>query len=131
MTEITKWADSDLKRIKVSQDLCSKAFEVVVRKFMPIKGDSLQRKWVDGKIRKSKDVPPYAIENMAKTAGLLRKFIEENTDSAIDHILSDKEPLLKETYAMAKRYGKTAQVRICPIDHHHGYELIIFCVTAQ
>jgi hypothetical protein len=114
MIEITDWADSDLKKIKISQDLCPIAFEVVVRKFIPVKGDSLQRKWTDGKIRKAKDVPPYAIENMAKTAVRMKKFIEENTDSAIDYLLADKEPLLRETYAMAKRYVKTAPVCTLP-----------------
>jgi hypothetical protein len=111
MTEITQWADTDLRRIKISQDLCPVPFEVTVRKFVPIKGDSLQRKWTDGKTRKSKDVPPYAIESMASTAIRLKKFVEENADSAISHLLADKDFLLKETYNMAKVFAKTAQVR--------------------
>lgn len=110
MTEITEWADIETKTIRISQGLCPAAFKVIVRKFVPLEGDSLQRKWTDGKTRKSKDVPPYAIEDMASTAIRLRNFIEENTDPAIEHLLSDKDLLLKETYAMAKQVAITSSV---------------------
>jgi len=110
MTEITDWATSDLKTIQISLDLCPEPFVAVVRQFVPMEGDILQRKWTDGKTRKFKDVPPYAIQNMEETALRLSRWIKDNVDIAIHHVTGETEPLLKETYMVAKDFGTSTQV---------------------
>ena len=110
MTEITEWATPDLKTIQISLDLCPEPFVVVVRQFVPMEGDILQRKWTDGKTRKFKDVPPYAIQNMEETALRLSRWIKDNLDAAIGHLLSEKEPILRETYSVAKTFAASALV---------------------
>lgn len=110
MTEITEWATADLKTIQISLDLCPEPFVAVVRQFMPMDGDILQRKWTDGKTRKYKDVPPYAIQDMSQTASRLSRWVKDNVEPAIVQFTTDKEPLLKETYNAAKNFAANALV---------------------
>lgn len=110
MEEITEWATVELKTIQISLDLCPEPFVAVVRQFTPRDGDILQRKWTDGKTRKFKDVPPFAIENMTQTATRLSRWIKDNVENAIGHLLDETEPILKETYGLAKTFAASALV---------------------
>jgi hypothetical protein len=110
MDEITEWATPELRTIQISLDLCSEPFVAIVRQFVPKEGDILQRKWTDGKTRKFKDVPPFAIENMTQTATRLTRWIKDNVEDAICHVIEDTGPFLKETYSQAKTFAASALV---------------------
>lgn len=62
LKDISDWAASEIRTIKVMSDVCSIPLELSVRKFVPHPEDRLKRSWVDGKTTKyvpSRFLYPY------------------------------------------------------------------------
>lgn len=112
MVDITDWASSVTKTIRSTHGLCPEPFEMTVQQFLPKEGDLLERRWVDGKVRKSFRVEPYAVVNMSKTAVALQKYIDANVKPCTEHFLKDRDDLVKDTYTMAFRHSSFATVSL-------------------
>ncbi len=74
MVDVVDWESPDIKTIEVSAGFCRDSLKLRVRKFVPVDGDMLDRKWVDGQVRKTKRVEPYAIVNMASAAREMQRY---------------------------------------------------------
>lgn len=108
MSDISTWANTETRRIEITLGLCQEPFAVTVRKFVPIIGDSLERSWYDGPIRKSKMIEPYAIARMSVVAVDFQRYVDANATQCMEHILAGSDVLIQETYAMASRHIKSA-----------------------
>jgi hypothetical protein len=111
MKDMDGWAESGTRRIQITLGLCSEPIGLTVRKYIPIEGDVLARHWVDGTVKKTKTLEPYAIANIHAAAAEFRQYIDTNAFQCIDSVLANSEPLIRETYNMAKRHLRSATVR--------------------
>jgi hypothetical protein len=76
LKDISDWAASEIRTIKVMSDVCSIPLELSVRKFVPHPEDRLKRSWVDGKITKyvpSRFLYP-SISDLLKS-GMIKRFL--------------------------------------------------------
>lgn len=98
------WVDDEIRVIQISEGLCSKPFEIKVRRFKPQPGDVMDRLWTDkrGTSHTSK-LPPYAIASVGETCKEFVKHAEENTFEAVEQFASrhDVHPIVQETYKAA------------------------------
>ena len=101
MADVMEWESPEIKFIEVSHGFCQDPIKLEVRKFVPEDGDVLERKWVDGQVRKTKRVEPYAIVNMARAAQEVRRYIYENVYPCLKTFLEDHDRLVRETYLLA------------------------------
>jgi hypothetical protein len=109
IVEIKEWALSDVKKIELTQDVGDATYEVHVRKFIPVEGDSLERKWTTNGKQRSHPCATYAIANMKETGKQMLKFVDENINTAIEHYIGDSDELLQETYRMAYKHSEIAE----------------------
>ncbi|KAK0732061.1 hypothetical protein B0H67DRAFT_640369 [Lasiosphaeris hirsuta] len=113
MIDITEWADNDVRTIKISLAFLEAPFEVEVRKFVPLPGDSLEEKWVDktGNL-KTWPVPPYGIVCMAQAADSISGMIDSNVGIYIRSLIGagtgDESQLLWQTYLAAFKHCENA-----------------------
>jgi hypothetical protein len=112
MSDISMWANSETRRIEITLGICQEPFAVTVRKFVPMKGDSLERSWYDGPTRKSKMIEPYGMARMSAAAVDFQRYIDANAFQCMEHVLAGSDVLIQETYAMATRHFKSAQASI-------------------
>lgn len=108
--EITEWASTEIKTIRVTQGFGGAWYELEVREFKPIDGDVLEKVWNDKGVIKSHKIPPYGLANMKKAACVLQKFTEECIGAYIAGIVGHSDDLLWNTYVMAFRQADEAQV---------------------
>ncbi|KAK8079278.1 Satratoxin biosynthesis SC3 cluster transcription factor SAT20 [Apiospora phragmitis] len=98
------WADDEIRIIQISEGLCSKPFEIKVRRFKPQPGDVTDRIWTDkqGNPHISR-IPPYAIASVGETCKQFVKHAEENAFEAVKQFASrhDVHPIVQETYKAA------------------------------
>jgi hypothetical protein len=104
LRDISEWADTEIRTIKVISDVCPIPLELSVRKFVPIPQDSLHKSWMDGKVQKFKETTPYAIVNMAATVKYMRDYIDEHIFQCMEHWLVGRDPWIQETYKFARQY---------------------------
>jgi hypothetical protein len=109
--EIGGWASLETKTIEITQDMGGISYSVLVRSFIPIKGDSLSWTWMTAGTKRSYICFPYAIVDVAKTAGDLLRAVDESIPAVVESEIDDTDKLLWDTYAMAFRYSKFTQVR--------------------
>jgi hypothetical protein len=107
--EIQEWEPSDIKTIELTQDMGNTSYQLKVRKFVPVKGDSLERKWNTNGEQRSYRCANYAIVNMEETGQQMLKFVEDNITTAISFYIDDKDELLRETYGMAYKHSEIAE----------------------
>ncbi len=112
MTDISRWASSEIKTITCTQDVLGTKFDLKVREFVPVDGDALARKWKKNGVEKSFECPPYGVANMKEAAHVLGRFVDRSMGSAICFYVDETDRLLRDTYEMAYRQSKFAQVRI-------------------
>lgn len=81
------------------------------RKFVPVAGDKLERKYMDGKVKKTVKVPPYAILDMEETAQDFRRVIDDAAFDCIDGILDQRhsDELICNAYDLARQHLLRAQ----------------------
>ncbi|KAK8137183.1 hypothetical protein PG984_005123 [Apiospora sp. TS-2023a] len=99
------WADDEIRVIQISEGLCSKPFEIKVRRFKPQPSDVTDRLWTDKRgISHTSKLPPYAIAGVGETCKAFVKHAEENTFEAVEQFASrhDVHPIVQETYKAAK-----------------------------
>jgi hypothetical protein len=107
--EITGWASSEVKTIRVTQGF-NASYKIEVRKFTPIDGDVLEKFWDDKGVVKSHKIPPYGVADMNKAARILRKFVEECCGAYITGMIGRSDDLLWNTYLMAFKHSVESQV---------------------
>jgi hypothetical protein len=110
MVDILTWASEDVKTIRCTQDVFDTSFRLKVRKFVPIAGDSLARRWKRHGVARSFECPPYAIANMKEAGSVMSTFLARTLGSAICFYIDETDNLLRGTYEMAYRLSKLAQV---------------------
>jgi hypothetical protein len=101
MVDVVDWESPEIKFIEVSHGFCQDPIRLEVRKFVPEDGDVLDRKWVDGQVRKTKRVEPYAIVNMTKAAQEVRRYIYNNVHACLTIFLENHDNLVRDTYLLA------------------------------
>ncbi|KAK7999066.1 hypothetical protein PG991_014741 [Apiospora marii] len=113
------WADDEIRVIQVSEGLCSKPFEIKVRRFKPQPGDVTDRLWTDKRgICHTSKLPPYAIASVGETCKKFVKHAEENTFEAVEQFASrhDVHPIVQETYKAASSsnllQGKSGHINL-------------------
>jgi hypothetical protein len=109
----TKWASPQIKEFILRESVFpSYKLKIKHRQFVPIEGDKLERRWMDGKIKRSAKIEPYAILDMENTAQDLRRLIDgiafDCTNEVLDCLNADE--LTRSTYDMAQQHVKRAQV---------------------
>ncbi|KAI1121871.1 hypothetical protein F5Y10DRAFT_255370 [Nemania abortiva] len=109
LKDISQWASSEVRTIKVKSDVSTVPLELSVRKFIPIPQDSLHRAWHDGKTTKFKETTPYAIVNMASAVEDMRRYITDHMFDSVDVCTKDSDPLIRMTYEFAKKHMKRVQ----------------------
>lgn len=108
--EITEWASSEVKTIRVTQGFGGAWYELEVREFKPVDGDVLQKFWNDRGVVKSHMIPPYGLANMEKAACVLREFVDKYIGAYISGIVGRSDDLLWNTYVMAFKQSGKAKV---------------------
>ena len=110
--EITRWVNSETKIISLTQDVGSAKYNLQVRRFVPQKGDFLERTWKSEGNEQSYRCAAYAIQNMRAAAEDFSKFVDVNIDTFIAHYIPKDNTLLHETYMMAYKYMHIAEVSL-------------------
>ncbi|RDA89737.1 hypothetical protein CP533_1053 [Ophiocordyceps camponoti-saundersi (nom. inval.)] len=100
---IQNWASPDVKMISVSAGYSAKCIELQVRRFIPQDGDKLARTWDHNGMKKSVDIPPYALVNFELTKSTYTAHIEDIMTDTIQHVLRSSGDLLDMTYFEAVR----------------------------
>ncbi|KAI0107583.1 hypothetical protein GGR51DRAFT_548432 [Nemania sp. FL0031] len=105
IVDIKNWASSEVRTIWVTQDVAGLKYPLRVRKFIPVKGDSLRRSWCTREIERHYDCANYAIENMHEAGRNLETFVDSSIASSIDYYINESDWLLHETYHMALKHS--------------------------
>ncbi|KAI0109121.1 hypothetical protein GGR51DRAFT_512806 [Nemania sp. FL0031] len=109
--EIEDWASDGIKTITLTQDVGNASYNLQVREFTPLPGDSLVRAWnVTGGVR-SHPCAPYAIQNMRETCQTFISFVDRYMETYIEHYIDGNDPLLSKTYQMALGHSRSSQVK--------------------
>jgi hypothetical protein len=108
LRDILEWSDAQIRTIKVVSDVCPVPLELSVRRFVPIPQDSMQKSWMDGKVKKYKRTTPYAIVNMLATVKVMRDYIDNNVFQCMKFWLAGRDELIQKTYSFARQYMTTA-----------------------
>jgi hypothetical protein len=102
LKDITTWASSETKVIKVSEGYTSTPLELVVREFKVLEGDVVHRKWVTAKgLKKSVLVPSYAIADLSAAQSAYEEYINNGGAEFFAGALDPKDKFLWTTYSMA------------------------------
>jgi hypothetical protein len=109
--DITNWDNDDIKSIDVTQGVGNAHYTLQVRKFRPVEGDALCRKWKANGVEYSYECTSYAVADMKQAAKTLFEFAQSNLRTAIRFWVDEKDPLLRSTYNMAYNYSTSAEVR--------------------
>jgi hypothetical protein len=105
LRDISDWANSEIRTIKVQSDVCPVPLQLTVRRFNPHPRDSLKRGWMDGKIKKFKETTPFAITNMALAANEMKDYVDKNVFECMEYYLRDVDTIIKETYDFARKHA--------------------------
>ncbi|KAL5326373.1 hypothetical protein ACEPPN_004057 [Leptodophora sp. 'Broadleaf-Isolate-01'] len=101
MNDVSTWADSETRCIKITQGYSPNPITLRVRKFIPVQGDSLSRTWKHAGIPKSVTLPPYAIESLKEAGRAYRDYIAREGTQFFVSTLDKDDPLIFHTYSMA------------------------------
>ncbi|KAF2102645.1 hypothetical protein NA57DRAFT_71633 [Rhizodiscina lignyota] len=109
IVDIREWASDEVKTITITQDVGSSYYNLRVRKFVPVQGDSLCRRWKHNNEERSFQCTPYAIANMREAGHSLLQFAEKTLCESICFYIDETDKLLRDTYAMAYRHSRWAK----------------------
>jgi hypothetical protein len=116
MQDLTDWASPEI-RVSILRKANMPGFGIRLkfRKFIPMEGDQLERRWMDGKTKKSAKIEPYAFADMEGTAQEFRKVMDETAFEWIDKLLTNSDALVQKTFNMAQQYLLTAPVSVATV----------------
>lgn len=109
IVDITSWSAPDIKTISLTQDVGGLSYQIQVCEFIPMDGDSLERKWVTNGVRKAHPCAPYAIVNMKQAGEMMIEFVDSAIEPSIQHYINGSDRLLNDTYAMALKHSIVAK----------------------
>ncbi|KAI0848887.1 hypothetical protein F5Y00DRAFT_269827 [Daldinia vernicosa] len=98
--DISQWASSETKIVKVTEGYTEQAVELRVRQFVPQDGDKLERSWVHEGTRKRVKIPPYAIVNLEEAKSTYTNYIRQWLPECCKKVVG-KEKFLLATYGAA------------------------------
>ena len=101
--DIGSWASSDIRTICVTEGYTGQSVRLLVRRFQPQPGDSLERSWVSKGVKKSVPIPPYAIVDMEAARSEFDGYIKKGLVECCKRLLGPKEDLLWQSYALAMK----------------------------
>lgn len=112
LVNITNWASSEVKTIKISQIHVDAPYEVQVREFVPVEGDLLETTWVSGyQVRRHK-TPQYALADMQSAATTLEWLTATYVCYYIVNTVGFSSELIWQTYRYAFQYQAKAKVSV-------------------
>lgn len=113
--DVGDWADDRILIIKLAQGICSKPIELRVRKFKPVAGDVLHRKWYDSDSCKWKETPlePYCLADVEETAKYFSIYLKDTAFEGLKEALQGSCKLVRETYVMAFRHAASLPTVCC------------------
>lgn len=115
MRNVAQWSSPEIRKFTICASVFPK-YKITVRHrpFTPIEGDKMERKWMDGKQKKSISIPPWAIVDMEEAAQDFRKVVDETAFDRIDEYLELKhaDELVRTTYDLAKQHLIQAKVSV-------------------
>ncbi|KAH8638100.1 hypothetical protein IG631_05870 [Alternaria alternata] len=114
VVDITTWESDAIKNIDITQGVGKTSFTLQVRKFRPVEGDALCRKWKANGVEHSYECATYAIADMKEAGKTMFDFAQSNLPTAIRFWVDEKDPLLRSTYNMAYNYSFNAEVGFPP-----------------
>lgn len=104
LKDISEWAEPEVRSISIKSDMCPVPLNLSVRKFVPTPQDSLHKGWMDGKVKKFKEVTPFAIVNMTAALKDMREHINTHVFECMAAFIDGRDILIQETYAFARKY---------------------------
>jgi len=110
ISDIRDWDSTEIKTIAITQDVAGKFYSLNVRKFTPVEGDAMERKWKACGADQTFKCAPYAIADMREAGRRLSIFADYTLESTICHYIDETDTLLRSTYHMAYRYSTFATV---------------------
>lgn len=82
-------------------ELYHEGIRLEVRKFVPIEGDVVDRKWTWNGRGMVTSLAPYALHSIHDSAKAILRYIEEHAFNAITTCVASSEPVIRCTYQMA------------------------------
>ncbi|KAI1805004.1 hypothetical protein F4811DRAFT_561434 [Daldinia bambusicola] len=107
--DISQWASSETKIVKVTEGYTEQAVELRVRQFVPQEGDRLERSWVYEGNRRRVKIPPYAIVNLEEAKSTYTNYIGQSLPECCKKVVG-KEKLLLATYGAAIRASRDQSI---------------------
>lgn len=98
--DIGTWASADSRVIHVTEGYTGRSVRLQVRRFQPQEGDKVVRSWVSDGIKKSVDIPPFAIVDMESAKSAFDDYIKNGLLDCCKQLLGP-DKLLWQTYALA------------------------------
>ena len=83
MLDVPRAPDADTHTVEIAVSLgivpiCNAPIEIQVRRIVPLPGDVMVRKWVDGEKEKSISIQPFALVRIHETAQYFANYVEEH-----------------------------------------------------
>ena len=104
--DIANWASSEIRKVRVTEGYTHVPVELRVRRFVPQDGDALTRSWVYEGVKKSVDIPPYALVNLDEAKETYDQYINTGIDDCCKSLLSHKDDILRSTYQLAIKHSR-------------------------
>ncbi|KKA31138.1 hypothetical protein TD95_000576 [Thielaviopsis punctulata] len=101
MDNIDTWAGDEVRVIFISGGYTRAGVPVKVRKFKPVVGDKVVRTWVSNGVKKSVDIPTWAICDIKDAEAQYDRYLARGVAECLDTVLQERDPLLRETYHIA------------------------------
>lgn len=102
LKDISEWASPERRKIKTTEGFTSLPLELEVRRFIPRKGDILERHWwTADRVKKSVSVPAFAIADIKAARKAYEDYINNYGSEFIMGCLKGKDELLTKTYSAA------------------------------
>lgn len=110
IVEIKHWASSEIKMIRITQEVGGTAYEVPVKRVIPQDGDMFERRWYSSGSQKSHTTAPYAISDMHSMGKTIMRFVHDNVAVTVRHNLDHGDQLLTPVYLIALELRSRAAV---------------------
>ncbi len=111
MVDIIDYPDTELRVIYLTEGICAKPLELVVRRFVPAKGDKLSRLCTVDGVRVEYPLAPYCLNNIEKTAEYFNTYLKENALEGLIGASRHSSELIRQTYLMIVKHYQSLPVR--------------------
>lgn len=110
LKDITTWETSEARRVKLVQNVGDAPISIEVRKFLPIPGDILFRRWHTSEGEKSWFYPPYALTNIQDASKELKRHVEDSVARYIKLFTANESRILFSTFKAIQQAIRHCQV---------------------